>query len=241
MTPSCRTLFGMAVHHQMRMLRDLRPEPIAEGCNRASERNRPAHTGRKEEQRHNERKGDPLPRALPKVTTTTVTATVSPSHQGPSSTGSGLPLGRRKPWKPIASPATSWVLTRAPGAEWYAGACSTAHRMSAHRSRHVSASACEDVRVELGMLHEIAAERRARWEAAGVGWKVVDGPLTDKPASWLVLNGSTAVGQLTVWVSGEAEMDWGTPDNGGERQNDLDSRESLSACITDLEEAVGLS
>lgn len=108
-------------------------------------------------------------------------------------------------------------------------------------SRPVSALACEDAWVDLDMLHEIAAERRARWEAAGIGWQVVDGTLTDKPASWLVLNGVATVGQLIVWVSGEAEMDWGTPDQGGERHYDLDPREALRACVTDLENAVGLS
>jgi hypothetical protein len=95
--------------------------------------------------------------------------------------------------------------------------------------------------VELGLLREIAEERRAQWEAAGVGWELFDGPPTDKPASWLILNGSTAVGQLTVWVSGEAEMDWGTPEDGGERHYDLDSREALNACVTDLEDQIGLS
>ena len=91
------------------------------------------------------------------------------------------------------------------------------------------------------MLHEIAAERRARWEAAGVEAQVVDGPPTDKPASWLILSGDTTIGQVTVWVSGEAEMDWGTPENGGERHYDLASRSALSACVTDLERAVGLT
>jgi hypothetical protein len=90
------------------------------------------------------------------------------------------------------------------------------------------------------MLHAIAAERCSLWEAAGVGWEVIDGPLTDKPASWLILSGNTTIGQLTVWVSGEAEMDWGTPDNGDQRLYDLDSREALSACVTDLERTIGL-
>ena len=90
------------------------------------------------------------------------------------------------------------------------------------------------------MLHEIVAERAARWDASGAGWEVVDGPLTDKPACWLILSGNTTIGQLTVWVSGEAEMDWGTPDNGGERHYDLESREALNACVSDLERAVGL-
>jgi hypothetical protein len=90
------------------------------------------------------------------------------------------------------------------------------------------------------MLREIAVERRARWETAGVGWKVVDGPMTDKQAAWLVLSGKRVIGQLTVWVSGEAETDWGTPESGGQRHYDLASRDALSACITDLERAVGL-
>lgn len=118
------------------------------------------------------------------------------------------------------------------------------HRTSAGSIRRSAAderaSSCEDVRVELGMLHEIAAERRVRWEAAGIGWEIADGPLTDKPASWLILTGDTGIGQLTVWVSGEAEMDWGPPNNGGGRHYDLDSREALSACVTDLEGALGL-
>jgi len=91
------------------------------------------------------------------------------------------------------------------------------------------------------MLHEVAADRRARWEAAGVGWEVVDGPLTDKPASCLTLTGSAGIGQVTVWVSGEAEMDWGTPSNGGQCHYDLGSREDVSACVSDLESAVGLT
>jgi hypothetical protein len=95
--------------------------------------------------------------------------------------------------------------------------------------------------VDLVLLHEIAAERRGHWEAAGIGWEVVDGPPTDKPAAWLILRGDTSVGQLTVWVSGEAEMDWGTPDSGCERHYDLDSLKAMRACVTDLEEAVGLT
>lgn len=100
---------------------------------------------------------------------------------------------------------------------------------------------CKDEPVDLGMLHQLAADRSARWEAAGVGWEVVDGPATDKPASWLILSGHSTIGQVTVWVTGEAEMDWGTPHDGGERHYDLDSWESLNACITDLEGAMGLS
>jgi len=117
--------------------------------------------------------------------------------------------------------------------------------MAADQRSAVSAAGacdrCDDVPVDLSLLHEIAAERRARWEAVDVAWEVVDGPLTDKPAAWLILSGTIATGQLTVWVSGEAEMDWGTPDGGGERHYDLDSREALNACVGDLEGALGLT
>lgn len=94
--------------------------------------------------------------------------------------------------------------------------------------------------MNLAALHEIAAERRVRWERAGLRWEVIDGPLTDKPASWLILGRETTAGQLTVWVSGEAEMEWGTPDQGGERHYDLDSVEALDASVRDLEHALGL-
>jgi hypothetical protein len=108
----------------------------------------------------------------------------------------------------------------------------------------MSALLCNDVRMDLGMLRDLAAERSARWAASGLSCEVIDGPLTDKPASWLVLRATpvleqgAVVGQLTVWVSGEAEMDWGTPDTGGERHYDLGSREDLSRCIDDLEAAL---
>jgi hypothetical protein len=79
------------------------------------------------------------------------------------------------------------------------------------------------------------------WAPRAHGWDVVDGPPTDKPAAWLILRGDTSVGQLTVGVSGEAEMDWGAPDQGGERHYEVPSHEDMRDCVTDLEDAVGLT
>lgn len=62
--------------------------------------------------------------------------------------------------------------------------------------------------------------------------------LRDKPASWLVLNANAALGQLTVWVSGEAQMDWGSPSDGGARHYDLASVDDLRRCVDDLEAAL---
>lgn len=112
--------------------------------------------------------------------------------------------------------------------------------MTSHSQQHERTLAREDASVDLSSLREVAEERRAQWDAAGIGWEVIDGPSTDKPASSLILEGNTVLGQLTVWVSGEAEMDWGTPEDGGERHYDLDSRDALRACVADLEAEVGL-
>jgi hypothetical protein len=92
--------------------------------------------------------------------------------------------------------------------------------------------------VDLGTLRDIARERSARWAENGIGWEIVDGPHTDKPASWLILSANGALGQLTVWVSGEADMEWGTPSDGGERHYDVDSSGELRQCVDDLEAAL---
>ena len=95
--------------------------------------------------------------------------------------------------------------------------------------------------MDLAAVHDIADERREHWAEAGALCEVVDGRLTDKPAAWLILSKDEITGQLTVWVSGEAEMDWGTPEHGDARHYDLDSLEDLRACVSDLENALGLT
>jgi len=92
--------------------------------------------------------------------------------------------------------------------------------------------------MDLTALHRIAEERSSDWARSGVRWDVIDGPLTDKPAAWLIFNKGDEIGQLTVWVSGEAEMDWGTPEHGGARHYDCDSPDALRACVRDLESAL---
>ncbi|WP_132193902.1 MULTISPECIES: hypothetical protein [Kribbella] len=95
--------------------------------------------------------------------------------------------------------------------------------------------------MNLAALHAIADERREHWAEAGALCEVVDGPLTDKPAAWLILSTDKFAAQLTVWVSGEAEMEWGTPERGDARHCDIDTLEDLRACVSDLEDALGLT
>ncbi|MGW5195184.1 hypothetical protein ACWEOO_38435 [Kribbella sp. NPDC004138] len=88
-------------------------------------------------------------------------------------------------------------------------------------------------------LHAIAHERRERWAEAGAVHEVVDGPLTDKPAAWLILSKDELAGQLTVWSSGEAEMQWGTLEHLDARH--YDAVEDLRTCVSDLEAALRLT
>lgn len=56
-----------------------------------------------------------------------------------------------------------------------------------------------------------AVEKRAdEWVAKDVRWELHEGPKTSKPAAWLVLRKGGADGQLTLWTSGELELEWGT-------------------------------
>ena len=96
------------------------------------------------------------------------------------------------------------------------------------------------IAMDLGSLHQIASERRARWERAGASRAVVDGSPTDKPAAWLTLDTAGASGQLILWVSGEAEMEWGTSAVDGQRHYDLDSASALRTCVDELESVLGL-
>jgi hypothetical protein len=103
---------------------------------------------------------------------------------------------------------------------------------------------CKDARVDPEQLHETARERSARWENSSVEWQMIDGPQTPKPAAWLQLRTDTAEGQLTAWVSGEAEMDWSIAKEAWTNHAphyDLESTADLRTCVDDLERNLGLT
>lgn len=87
----------------------------------------------------------------------------------------------------------------------------------------------------------IVVTRHLDWHNREVTWSVGHGPPTDKPAAWLVLSGRSGDGQLTVWVSGEAEMDWGDGQGTQARHYDLMTDADLLSAVRDLETAVGLA
>ncbi|MFL6053431.1 MAG: hypothetical protein ACJ72W_11015 [Actinoallomurus sp.] len=52
-------------------------------------------------------------------------------------------------------------------------------------------------------------ERGAGWDAAGIQWQFTLGPARDKSAAWVICETTQALAQLTIWTSGEAELDIG--------------------------------
>src|SRR5450631_1639247 len=60
--------------------------------------------------------------------------------------------------------------------------------------------------MDLSLLDDAVEARRARWAVAGVTWEIVRHPLTDKPAASLRAEAPTAVAELILWVSGEADL-----------------------------------
>ena len=60
--------------------------------------------------------------------------------------------------------------------------------------------------MDLSLLDDAVEARRARWAVAGVTWEIVRHPLTDKPAASLRAEAPTAVAELILWVSGEADV-----------------------------------
>ncbi|GAA2259748.1 hypothetical protein GCM10010402_14130 [Actinomadura luteofluorescens] len=79
-------------------------------------------------------------------------------------------------------------------------------------------------------------DRGPAWEAAGIQWQIITGPKTDKPSVWVTCENAHNLAQLTIWSSGEAELDLGPPtgDATTSIHYDLATHEDLAACLDDL-------
>lgn len=88
---------------------------------------------------------------------------------------------------------------------------------------------------DLQLLATAAGSRADEWRANGVSWELHEGPETNKPAAWLILRKGNADGQLTLWTSGEVELDWGSSpaDTRCEHHEVLDSG-ALEKCVDSL-------
>jgi hypothetical protein len=73
------------------------------------------------------------------------------------------------------------------------------------------------------------------WERAGITWQFTLGPVRDKSAAWVECELADAFGQLTLWTSGEAELDVGDIASGVTSTHyDLSGPADVGKCLTDL-------
>ena len=88
-------------------------------------------------------------------------------------------------------------------------------------------------------LNDFAAavhEHGPSWQAAGIDWQLLFGPTRDKPAAWVTCETTRTLAQLTIWTSGEAELDTGDVANGTHTSThyDITTPQDLTACLDDL-------
>ncbi|WP_155353327.1 hypothetical protein [Acrocarpospora macrocephala] len=79
-------------------------------------------------------------------------------------------------------------------------------------------------------------DRAPGWESAGVLWQLTIGPARDKAAAWVTCEDAHRATKLTIWTSGEAELDLGDLASGTitSVHYDLANSEDLAACLDDL-------
>jgi hypothetical protein len=81
-------------------------------------------------------------------------------------------------------------------------------------------------------------ERGPGWEAAGIQCQFTLGPTRDKSAAWVTCESTQTAAQLTIWTSGEAELDTAdlTSDATSQTHYDRTTPQDLTACLNDLAE-----
>ena len=92
------------------------------------------------------------------------------------------------------------------------------------------------------MLDEAVSARAVAWHSGGVRWRIARGPATPKPAVTLSAERPPAMADLTLWISGEAELAWAA-DSGAEpvtEHYEISSGLGLNACLDDFESYLGL-
>ena len=96
--------------------------------------------------------------------------------------------------------------------------------------------------MDLDELDHVVSARVPAWRAAGARWQIIRWPITDKPATSLRMEVADAVAELTLWVSGEAEM--GHVRNIEEQPQwehyEIKTALALNRCLDELEARVGL-
>lgn len=94
-------------------------------------------------------------------------------------------------------------------------------------------------RVGAVALAFVASERNMAWAKLGLTYEFgVRRRSTGDPASWLRLRGPQSEAVLTVWLSGDARLDWEIATDTHSRQFSLSSGTDPRRCVDELEAVV---
>lgn len=100
----------------------------------------------------------------------------------------------------------------------------------------------DDRGVDLDELDQAVFARTVRWRAAEARWEIARWPVTDKPAASLRVETAVGMAELTMWVSGEADLVYlRHPETEPVTEHyELTAALGLVGCLDDLEGFVGL-
>jgi hypothetical protein len=90
--------------------------------------------------------------------------------------------------------------------------------------------------LDLDDFADAVTAHASHWNSADVRWKLHRGPTRDKSAAWIVCTTMDRVAQLTVWTSGEAELDLAQISTGTviSTHYEMSTTADLTACLADL-------
>jgi len=90
--------------------------------------------------------------------------------------------------------------------------------------------------VDLDALAQLVSERSEAWSTAGIQWTLREPSTTSKPSASVRCQTSVALGQLTVWVSGEVDVEvaYLARDGVDVVHYGLDEQDGLGSCLDEL-------
>ncbi|MEU5725043.1 hypothetical protein ABZ783_24925 [Micromonospora sp. NPDC047738] len=90
--------------------------------------------------------------------------------------------------------------------------------------------------LDLDDFADAVTARASQWTSAGVRWELHRGPTRDKSAAWIVCTTTDQEAQLTVWTSGEAELDIAHISAGTVTSThyEMSTGTDLNACLDEL-------
>jgi hypothetical protein len=96
--------------------------------------------------------------------------------------------------------------------------------------------------MNLDELDHAVSARIPTWRHADARWEIIRWPVTDKPAASLRVEKAGAEAELTLWVSGEAELIYarGIGEEPVSKHYEITTALGLNGCLDDLETRIGL-